>query len=507
MRALRTLLLASLVVVLLSPLAQLLRTQQPWTCFPLTFDESYYLQAIVNYADGRGFRTYQSKVFDPGLTVGVPMAWGTQWVRSWSGEDWPQAGRLWVYFTSFLLVGLLAWAAARRSRSVMGGVATAAIFGWALANSPGGAYAVYGILGEIPAALLLWVAYLLLDQQDSRSRFYAGVAGIASAIVATWAFVLKVSFFPALPSIVLGSMWVALFHRESRGRRGVFLWTVLALAVSVTAVWLWMAWARDESLTQVLRAYVLRLGNVSASEGVHTISRFFPKLSSSHLAIWALALALGFRKLRAGERAAWVFTAAGVLYFFVLGRAANDKHWLVFFLSASGLVALRVGGWLGPWLECIGPRDAALGVLTASVLVWVVNVPPRERRSFSQADAHACPVKEQRAVDRELKSLLQRGELDPMKFAVVAEFSSQFFSYELGWQPKIVSSWRELGTAQPRWVAGDLQTLQPWPSRCAPRWKGSSYALLECSPEAASSPAQTAKPAPRAKRPSRHSKR
>ncbi|HAR41915.1 MAG TPA: hypothetical protein DCS07_04680 [Bdellovibrionales bacterium] len=53
-------------------------TQQPWTCFPRTSDESYFLQAIKSWDRGNGFWIYDApKAFEPALTFGVSTAWGT----------------------------------------------------------------------------------------------------------------------------------------------------------------------------------------------------------------------------------------------------------------------------------------------------------------------------------------------------------------------------------------------------------------------------------------------
>ncbi len=193
------------VIALLSPLGSLLRTHHPWLCFPFTFDESYFIQAIVRWAEGAGYRLHGvAKPFDPAITVGIPVAWGTAWIHQTFGVDWPQAGRLFVHGCFYALLATLVVYSLRQWRNPFAALVSLAFYGKCVSSAPAGPYLVFGLLGEIPGA---WVAFFSLW------ALRTGAGGLAGAL-AILSFILKPTYAILFPAALLAQSLVAGVRRE-----------------------------------------------------------------------------------------------------------------------------------------------------------------------------------------------------------------------------------------------------------------------------------------------------
>lgn len=474
--AIRGAILAILFVVsVLSPLAQILRTQNPWKCFPLTQDESFYLQAFYHWFHGGGYRRYDGLAYDPSVSVGVPMAWGTAFLHEVLRIDWPQAARLGVHLS---FIGLVLWTSiwtGRRYKSWASGILCGGILALCIASFPLGPYLTYGILGEIPGAVFAWAAFLALDLRFS---FLSGPIGV-------FAFIVKPSYAFVAPAATLA----AFLKGKKQG-----IASALASAVLGIGYLAHVAHSREQTILE----YVARFSEVSAGDSprvplAQTMGFFastgWVSIVVSILALyWSLRIVLSFWRRKnpsvpGSELGMSLFFLSGVFYYVALARLPQPKHWFVFFVIGACLVAIRLGDRVGRFVSrFVSDRDLAL-VAGAACLTWLLNIPGSQIRTFKQKSELACDVKEQRKIDRFLRGLSDKGALRPGDLIEVGAISSSSFLYELGWNPPYFSSWSHVPSPRPRWITGDRASLNPWPNGCQARVAGEYAVLLECDSE------------------------
>ena len=471
MKFVKTALVIASVILILSPLAQLLRTQQPWNCFQLTYDESFYLQATYNWNNGNGYKIHENnKPFEPQITVGLPLAIGISAVKKMTNLDWPQAGRLFVHLNFYLLLLIIGFWSLKKARDWGVPLIAIALLGYLISKTPAGGYLTYGILGEIPAAVLSWISLLTLN-----TAFLP-----FSGVFAVLAYFIKPSYALIIPVICL----VAFMTDRKKG-----LLTVGITAVTGMALLVFIALSRQETITEYLRVLSTAAAGISPGGTFERSMVFFKSLGVVSVIASILVLALGaldfgkrFRKasnFSPAELGAWLFFICGLFYYLVLGRDPQPKHWFVFYNIAAALLAIRVSIYFGPMLSIVFSSETVKIVFLTCTLTWLINVPPLLKQSFSKASTIGCPVKEQRLLDKTLLGLKQEARLNPENFAVIVDDASTHFLYELGFNPLYVRNWGELGSPR-TYIAGDLNSLSPWPPNCTSKWKGNYLALLEC---------------------------
>jgi hypothetical protein len=435
------------------------------------------VQSIRNWNDGKGFQLHDApKPFAPENTVGLPMAWGVSFSHSLTGYDWPQAGRVWVQFNFYLLLVLVAFYSRYRSKSWGASLVAMACFGFLISQVPAGPYVVYGILGEIPGALIAWSALLALDSS------LAPLAGVLAVLT----YMTKPSYILFIPTVV---MIAFLYNR----RKGIYA-GVLAMITGILFI-LAIASARGESILEYASVYFHTASRLSLQSSANLFSYYrdagwvmiFSTLAilfiggAGILSRWRPKKGFDRFPFTPAESAAWLFFVLGCLMYGILGRRPVTKHWFVFYNLAAAALSIRIGLWIGPWLSRKLGDNILQVALWGVVFTWVINVPPLQKQRFNQTDASACGVKEQRVLDRLLVELSQKGELNRKNLISVIDASYSMFIYELGWNPDYYFSWNEVPRPIPRWVAGDIATLnQSKPQVCSWRWRGGALGLLDC---------------------------
>lgn len=477
-RSLRSLLpCIALVLFTLGPLAAQLRTQNPWNCFQLTLDESYFVQAFVNWDKGQGYKAHEHiKPLDPGISAGLPMAWGTQLIRKTFHMDWPQAGRLWVYLNYHLILLALVWISVRRSKSWHGAWFALASMGLYMNLVPSGGYLIYGILGEVPGGLIAICALLCLQ------RFPA----IAGAL-AIGAFIIKPTYAMLVPAASLAAL---VFH----GKRG--LRTVLASAFAGLAWLLWVSKQRGETLAEYLAVFryvanAISLQNESARFWDYYLGAppliALTGVAFLYFMIQGLRSRWGARRLGFGERpllpeelGAWAAVAVSAVWFLIQQRRPLAKHWFAMTLPAAFFLCVRLSVWAAPWINRKVPEDLLKPVLVTAVLTWLINVPSMQRQKFIKGPEVGCAVKEQRAVDRYLVEANRSEPVTSENLAGIVGVPSIWFVYELGINPKYYLDLNEASRPLPKWIVGETSKLVPPPQGCEFGWKGDSFSALKC---------------------------
>lgn len=473
------LLAAGVAVLLLSPLGQVLRTQQPFSCFGLTFDENFYLHSIHHHAATGELRAdWMSKSFEPILTIGPPIAWGAELVHATIGRalrlDWPQSARLFTQITFLLLLIVLSRRVALRSRRGIGVL----LFLWIavtwLRENPLGGYLVYGVLGEMPATLLTWLGFLSLRRK--RNALFSGPLLVLAVLA-------KPSFLPALPAGVLA----ALSQGFEKGKRAM-----ISILVSSSLAIAWVLRSRGEQFSEYWKVFSGQASSVSPVGGAAETFHYFSGYSWLILSYLIFVLVVGLqavivrrrrRALDATDRAALFLFAIGVLYYFVFFRLPQPKHVFVLFQTGALWGAMEFSIFLarkfGPKLDRLLPEQPLRAAFAAVVLVWVLHIPSMNLRIFREAQVEVCPVKQQRELDRRFTALYRSGT-SKSEFAELTSPSSSHFLYELGFSPQSARAWSELPRPLPRYIAGDLAAMEPLPRGCRYEWKASEMALAEC---------------------------
>jgi hypothetical protein len=459
----RALLIVALVIAMLIPLGQLLRTQNPWNCFNFTYDESYFLQATANWVDGKGYRTFdQTKPFDPLITVGIPMAWGTRVVRDVTHLDLGHSARTWVHFCFYLLLGILTAAAYRRTRNWQAPIFTLLFFSLAIRGIPYGSYFVYGYLSEAPAIALGTLALLALD----RNRFFrAGLFAVA-------AFILKPTFLLLLPAVS-----IAAFVAD---RRRGFL-SALATGAGLFLYFYYVAQARDQSIAAYFGDYAKTALRVSLTFPGMTILSYYESAGVVATLVTALALIGGVWRRTPSRIAVALLVASGIAYYVIQGVRPVDKQWGAILCLAAAVLAIHLGNWIAARFAGAFSQERTVAVFLAVVVTWIINVPPMLKKQFTLQEENRCPSKEQRHVGELLRAKSVAENLTRKDIGVlISSPSFHFFIYELGWNPPYDGSWKNLGSPLPKYVAGQIDRLLPAPNGCAPEWLGGSFGVLRC---------------------------
>ncbi|MBS1963127.1 MAG: hypothetical protein JST04_13005 [Bdellovibrionales bacterium] len=464
-----TLLAIFIVMALLLPAGQLLRDQNPWSCFNFTLDEAFFAQAAQHWAEGKGYRMANSLPFDPTITVGVPLAWGASAVSSVSGEDIANSGRLFVYGCFILLllaVGRFAYV--RGERNWFAVPCALGIFGYGLSRIPFGGYFVFGFLGETPGFLAAALAYGALEQ---RRFFRAG-------IYAVLAFALKPTFLLFLPAVWL----TGLLHSGRAAFRS-------GLAISIGTFGLFYAYARarNQPIAEYLELYFRESRRISNDVPSGTLFDFYagfePALAWISFAFLFLGAYAVFRarKHASATIAAFFVFIISILYFLISGHRPVEKQW-------GAIMGITLVGFSIHWGAIIAnpvrggvPREFARGIVVAVLLTWIFAVGPVARHRYLRLSETACASKEQSAINARLRVLFDHGDLTRDNLgAWIVHHQYDETLFRLPFEPTYRKDWKDFGPTLPKWLYGETALLFPSPEGCVPEFKGDSFALLKC---------------------------
>lgn len=467
----KSLLIVGTVIALLLPAGVMLRSQNPWNCFPFTFDESYFAEAAYNWSEGRGYRlTEQAKPFDPTITVGIPMAWGATAIHKWSGEDIAHSGRMFVYFCFVLLFISIAVRSYWREKNWIAVPIALCLFALGASKIPIGNYFVFGFLGEGPALLLGSLAYMAID----RKRYF--LAGVLSVGV----FLMKPTFifFPA--AVGLASLRSSFRSAVFSGAGGLGM---LGAAI------IYIASARDQSLQGYLIDFYNAARAISENDPTKNIFDLYLELNPLTAifsvgfivsGIWALR-GKGKLKPNAALDAAFLLFGINVLYFLISRRQPVEKQWAAIFcltlagfsVSWANAIARRLYAWI--------PQDLFRAVTISIMLTYVLAVGQNAHHRFKRLSEHSCNSKEQSAINVKILELIANGEVKKGNLSVLVEDHPLInFLYRIGWQPETGNTWEKLGTPHPEWVAGETSLIFPAPAGCTEYWKGDSFSIAQC---------------------------
>ena len=464
----RTLLAIAATILLLLPVGRLLRDQNPWTCFPFTFDESYFAQAASQWSEGHGYRVAEGTPFDPSITVGIPMAWGASALNGLTGYDIATSGRLFVFLCFIGLILTLARTVYKIDRNWFSVLATLGFFGYGLSKVSFGPYFAFGFLGEMPAFLLGALAYRALDEK----RFFR------AGLLAVGVFVMQPTFLFFLPAVGIA----ALLHSGKAGlKAGVSIATSLGLIVfGITR-------ARNQALGEYLSTFL--------SESTR-IAHFSPKgtpldhygdfknlaavYSGAFLVFGAYTTARA-RKISPSQVAAFFLFLGASTYFFVLNQRPVEKQWsAIFSLTLLGFAVpwgTLVGNWFAGWTS----RELTRAIVLAVVLGSTLSVAHDVLHKYKRTPETACPSKEQSAINKKVRTLSDSGELTRENFGAWVDTHPHKMSiYRLPWTIQYQTSRRDLGAELPKWLYGETKNLLPLPSGCASVFQGETFALLKC---------------------------
>ncbi len=473
-----TIVIIAFFVLCLSPLAQLLRTQQPWKCFIFTGDENYYSQAIHHYAQGEGFRISPSLPtsandrqnealpFDATITIGVPQAWGTIAVAKLTGYPIAVAGRVFVHLCFWLFLIGLAIVANRRAKSVTGILPVAIFFGLFFPKLWGGSYVVFGLLGEIPAALAMLAALFFAER-----RVWA-LAGVFSVL----AFILKPTFLFFIPAICIG-----IFIRDRL--KGVYC-AMTAFACLLAGLF-YVSQTRGESIPAYIEHYLAigrSIARLSGKSGIWGFFVDYPFLVALMVLSFLPLIYAGIRKsLRTSEWTAIAFVAIAVLFFIIDGHRPQAKHFLVFLLPLIAVSSLRIAEWIRKWSETLAPFEPViLGVALSLIIAWTINVPSIGKKIFENSPRTSCAVHEQIDLMKRVNELVHSNAANRENLFMVSEVHSVNIVYDLAWNPPRYQKVAQVPMRQDRWIYGDRHLLVPATKNCAIDFSTDTYALIHC---------------------------
>jgi hypothetical protein len=476
----RTLLLLGLVLTLLLPVGLILKNQNPWTCFAFTLDENFYAQAAMNWSEGRGYRmSDHAKPYEPVITAGVPMAWGSTIVKDLTGEDIALSGRIFVY-ACFILLLLAIARNAYIGRFWLAVPFALGIFGYGLSKTPFGGYFAFGFLGEAPALLLGALAFGSLD----RRRFL--LAGFLAAAT----FLVKPTFLFFPIAVVLGTL-----VGDRRGTLKVLLATAVTLGGGLYA----MASARGEAIDDYLRLFYETSHRVSSDVGPGTLIDFYNGLppvvlylSGAFVVVAVLFLIYGRRPWRTSVGASTFLFVFAAAYFLAVGRRPVEKQWAaIFTLTLVGMSAAWAGGFaarLSGWI----PSEMTRAITLSVIATWVFVMGQQANHAWKRMPEDSCGAKEQIAINRTLRKLADDGTIRADNVGlVVADHPYSTMLYRLRWIPKTADHRPPAGETWPEWTAGQNTALFPLPAGCETYWKGLSFSILRC---ASAAPAPEAAP-------------
>lgn len=466
----KTLFVIALLMALLLPAGEIIRHQNPWSCFNFTFDESFFAQAANNWVEGNGYRMYDGKPFDPLITSGIVLAWGARFFQIFTQGDLLYSGRIFIYACFLLLLCLIAFASYRREKNWLAIPLSLGIFAYGLSKIPQAGYFAFGFLGEAPALVAAALAFRFLDR---RKYFRAGVASMA-------VFLIKPTyiFFPIAAGLVT-------FLRSPRE----VAYSILGM-LGIGSLHTYMVLlARKESLAEYL-GYLFTVSNQiarnnSSSAGFLDYYRDSgpvpAALSIAILALGAFQL-LRFRKnLWNAQLAAFFPLVIGILFYVIIEKKPVTKQWsAILALSLVGfaihwgsVIASKFAGWI--------PREQLRAVTLSVIATFVFAVGQNAHHHYKRIPENSCPSKEQSSINREIRKLVDAGEVrkDNIGQLIENEPYSNFL-YRIGWNVPYLSSWSKLKGPPPRWITGESRLLFPAPAGCTAHWSGGTFSIVRC---------------------------
>lgn len=464
----KTILLIAIVMTLLFPSGHTLRTQNPWNCFNFTLDESYFAQASQNWVEGKGYRMNHGKPFDPTISSGPVMAWGARAVQGVTHDDLLYSGRIFIHLCFWLLLFLVAVGSFKRSRNWISVPIGVGIFGYAVYKIPFGGYFAYGFLGETPALLAGYFVYRLLD----RNRFVT--AGIASVIV----FTIKPTFV-----FLVVAVGIAILLRSPK--KAVL--SGAAMLATVAAYFYGIIRARGETAEEFFRHYLSHSSRIALDTAETNFFAYYRDAGLGTLAFSICIFAFGslnflrYRKSpHTSQIAAYLLFVIGVCFYFVVGREPVTKQWsAILLMSLLGLAihwADAIGNFFASWFSAEQVRAITLAVIAT----FVFAVGQNAHHAYKRIPESSCAPKEQSAINRELRKLVDSGQATRENLGQITEFQPfSNFLYRMGWDVAPVKSWTALSPSV-EWVAGESQLLSPAPAGCEPYWKGRSFSIFRC---------------------------
>lgn len=467
----RTLLLLAAVMALLSPAALLLKNQNPWNCFNYTVDESFFAQAASNWSEGKGYRLAEGRPFDPLITVGVPMAWGSAILKSATGDEIANSGRLFVYITFVLTLLALGRTAFRVDRQWLTVPLVIGIFAYGLSKVSFGGYFVFGFLGEMPGILLGCLAYRAMDEK----KF------LRAGLLAVGVFLMKPTFLFFLPAIGIAAL---LHSRKAALGAGV------GFAAGLSVMFHGISRARSESIHEYLQVFFDESVRIAGTANGGSLLDLYPRADSIP-AIFSLAfLGYGANALIRHRRARPSVNTAFLLFIFSAGYYLTaeirpvEKQW-------NAIFVLALAGYSVPWAVSLADRFAALAsreftraIVLAVLLTWVFSVGSLAHHHYKNTPENACPSKEQTTINRKLRALADMGEVTPENLGVLMPTINYDMSlYGIGWNPRYSRKWGDIVPKDARWIYGETRALFPAPSGCASYWEGSTFSILHCDRE------------------------
>ncbi len=461
--------LISVFIALLLPAADLLKNQNPWSCFNFTLDESFFAQASQNWSEGKGYRMSDSPPFDPNITAGVPMAWGTTAVSRIANEDIAHSGRMFIYFCFFALLVTLARTSYERDRNWLAVPLGVWIFTYGLSKIPFGGYFVFGFLGEGLAFFIGALLYRILDKK----MFL--IAGVLSVFI----FIIKPTFLFLIPAVGLTAVLVSM-------RSAIF--AGLGIGVTLLANTFWIASERGETVLGYLDGFLKASTRIAQDTAPGTLLAYYSGKEMIPLFLSGLFLFIGgagflFRRRKAptSQITAFLFFIISVAYFLILGKTPVGKQWsaiLVFTLIGfapywGALIARRFAGWF--------PKETLATATIAIMATWTLAVSQNAHHEFKRKKETDCPSKEQSAINRELRTLTEQGKATAENTQVLREFYPYtMMIYKAGFNPPYIEKRSEIKEKSLKWLVGETKLLYPEPKGCENYWRGSTFSMLKC---------------------------
>ena len=464
----KTFLVIAILIGLLLPAADLLQNQNPWNCFAFTMDESFFAQATSNWIDGKGYRMANTGAFDPSITVGIPMAWGTNIVRALTSESISNSGRIFTYLCFIGLLLTLALTAYRRDRNWLAAPLAVGIFAYGISKISLGGYLTFGFLGEMAGFLSAAFAYRALDEKNPLQ------AGAFSVLT----FVMKPTFLFFLPAVGIATA----LHSRKAGFRAIGTQVLL-----LGTMYFLIANARSESILHYLEFFLQQSREIAHFVPPGTLIDYYEKiglvptfLSAAFIVTGGWA-ALRARRSDPATVAAFFIFAIAFAYFLLIGHRPVEKQWsAVFGLTLVGFAApwaSQTAGWFQGWI----PKENLRALLIAIVAVWILAIGKVTLHAYRHKPETECPSKELSVINEKLRALADSGFVTRENLGAVIKFYPYTMSiYRLGWDPVYESSWSTLKGKNPEWIFAETSNLPPLPAECTSDFQGSTFSLVHC---------------------------
>lgn len=391
-----------LVLLLLSGLGRLLRTQQPFSCFAPTYDENVHIEAVshmIRSGKLTDYRMEQSeKPFDPVLSTGYPFALAGVALHQVTKRILPHAPleeqvtvalRLATYLSfCFFIIALL-----RLSGSFQWQVAnpwiplvTLSLFISIWTSFPSAAYSVYGAFGE--SMSLFFAARAVRNWSLGRFK--------RSAVTCFLAIAVKPTLILLAPALALGAF---------TQKRRLHVFTVFSAIVGflLLAKLALEASARGMTLNEHVSSIRAFAQAVALSSQVRLGTWFGdlePMLRWTIVGTFAAVFApIGFASSESARNQ--IATARTLLILslalYVLNETSpNGKHLLCLISIPLWVGTSRVIHWLG-WplraLESLQHSDVTRAIIVTFAVAWFANVFGILMRSYKDADPVTCDAK------------------------------------------------------------------------------------------------------------------